>query len=212
MSKSIYTDHFDEIHKMKTEGKTNAEIVKFLNANYHCGATVNSLKSFLKRQNDKRYENPPGKEMVTERGINREKENPRKQEAITTEKLGKFIANEVEMQLAVKEFYKVKEKLNEAYGVFSVINHEFGEAAAKLRSYASRYKVYFFMVGAMIFITVFALFTGYHIHCCRQEIAFHYIVALCCGPAGILVGLTTGFTIADIINKKRIKKLEDEYE
>ena len=42
-------DHFDEILKMKANGKTKAEIVKILNKKYHRGANVNALKTFLKR-------------------------------------------------------------------------------------------------------------------------------------------------------------------
>ncbi len=56
MSKSIYTDYLGEILEMKAKGKTNAEIVKFLNKKYDCGATVSSLKSFLKRCRDKKNE------------------------------------------------------------------------------------------------------------------------------------------------------------
>ena len=57
MSKSVYKDHFDEILKMKANGKTKAEIVKILNKKYHRGANVNALKTFLKRHNVKKNEN-----------------------------------------------------------------------------------------------------------------------------------------------------------
>ena len=232
MSKSKYTKYENEISEMKAEGKTNAEIVKFLNKKYDCGATVSSLKSFLKRCKDKKnetkqtsiaktvpenQERASGKEKVKEETITKTAA-PEKakslpiQEAITVEKVENFITNEVEMRIAVKEFYQIKKRLGEASDIFSILNNEFGEAAEKMRKRAKRYKINFLIVGGMIFLVVLSLFTGYHIGRCFSRIAFYYILALSCAPGGICVGITGGFLVADIINRRRIKKLENEVE
>jgi hypothetical protein len=150
--------------------------------------------------------------IVSEKTPEQKKADARKRKAAAVKKMEEMIANEVEKRIEDRDALKLKGKLNEAYGTFSILNHEFGDAVAKVRSYASRCKVIFFIAGAMMFIVVLALFTGYHIHCCRQEIAFYYIVALCCGPAGILIGITIGFIIADIVYRKRLKKLREEFE
>ena len=167
-------------------------------------------------------ETHPGKEtpaektvpekIVSEKTPEQKKADARKRKEAAVKKMEEMIAKEVEKRIDDRDALKLKGKLNEAYGTFSILNHEFGDAIAKVRSYASRCKVIFFIAGAMMFIVVFALFTGYHIHCCRQEIAFYYIVALCCGPAGILVGITIGFIIADIVYRRRLKKFREEFE
>ncbi|MDD5728519.1 MAG: hypothetical protein PHV59_08155 [Victivallales bacterium] len=192
MAKSKYAKYKREIIEMYSNGKSPAEIVNFLNEkDKEIKAEQNSLRVYIKRNCGKKNETG---------------------QISNAETLEKFIMNEVEMQLAVKEFYRIREKLNEAYGVFSVINHEFGEAAGRLRERAGRCNTHFFIAGAMVFVTVFALFSGYHIGRCFSRIAFCYILALSCGPAGIGVGLTIGFIIADTVNRKRLKKLENESE
>ena len=149
---------------------------------------------------------------VPEKTPEQKKADARKRKEAAVKKMEEMIAKEVEKRIEARDFNELNGKLNEAYGVFQVINPELGDAVARVRAYASRYKTAFFIAGAMIFIVVFALFTGYHIGCCRREIAFYYIVALCCGPAGILVGITIGHISAYMEYRKNLKKLREELE
>jgi len=238
--KPKYDDYMPEMLEMRDNGKTYLEIAQFINEkDEQMNATEASVSGAIKRHNEKdekdknvqandtktvpaNQERAPEQEISAEKSVTektvpektpeQKKADARKRKEAAVKKMEEMIAKEVEKRIEDRDALKLKGKLNEAYGTFSILNHEFGDAVAKVRSYASRCKVIFFIAGAMMFIVVFALFTGYHIHCCRQEIAFYYIVALCCGPAGILVGITIGFIIADIVYRKRLKKLREEFE
>ena len=238
--KPKYDDYMPEMLEMRDNGKTYLEIAQFINEkDEQMNATEASVSGAIKRHNEKdekdknvqandtktvpaNQERAPEQEISAEKSVTektvpektpeQKKADARKRKEAAVKKMEEMIANEVEKRIEDRDALKLKGELNEAYGTFSILNHEFGDAVAKVRSYASRCKVNFFIAGAMMFVVVLALFTGYHIHCCRQEIAFYYIVALCCGPAGILIGITIGFVIADIVYRRRLKKLREEFE
>ncbi len=216
MSKSIYTDYLGEILEMKAKGKTNAEIVKFLNKNYDCGATVSSLKSFLKRcrkkKNEKKQtsitktvpenqERAPGKEKNKEETISGKKESLPKQEISTAarmkkvEELEKTIANEVQKRIEVKEFHLVKEKLDEAYAVFSILNNEFGADVAQMRKRAKEKSHYFLFAGIWLLSLLFTMIGSYYIGHCFYKNILLYGMNLIGVPAGFLAGLGIGFAI-----------------
>ena len=193
MSKPKYTEHIPEILEMYSNGKTSAEITNYLNENYQLDASESSIRTICQRNGDQAKDKMP-------------EENRESQETITAKKMEELIINESQMRMTARDFSLMKEKYQDAFAVFSIINNEFGEATEIIRKRAKRDKINFLIAGGMILIVVLSLFTGYHIGRCFTRIAFYYILALSCAPGGICVGIPVGLLIAEIRNKRRIKQ------
>lgn len=214
--KSKYAKYEKEILEMHSSGKSAAEIVKTLNEkDKDLNADQNSLRVFIKRCKDEKkqtctaktvpenQERAPGKEKIKEETISGKtvpgkKESLPKQEISTAKKmkkvkeLEKTIANEVQKRMEVKEFYMVKEKLDEAYAVFSILNNEFGADVAKMRKRAKEKSHYFLYAGIWLLSLLFTMIGSYYIGHCFYKNTLLYGMNLLGVPAGFLVGLGIG--------------------
>ncbi len=198
MSKSKYTKYEKEIIEMHLNGKSAAKIAKTLNEkDPELGAAKTSIRGIIKRYKDekkqtdiaktipKNQERASGKEKIKEETISGEK----------AEELEKTIENEVQKRIDVKEFYIVKEKLDEAYAVFSILNNEFGADVAKMRKRAKEKSHYFLFAGIWLLSLLFTMIGSYYIGHCFYKNALLYGMNLIGVPAGFLVGLGIGFAI-----------------
>lgn len=214
MSNSKYTKYDKEIIEMHLSGKSAAEIAKTLNEkDPELGAAKTSIRGIIKRYKDEKkqkdiaktvpenQERAPGEEKIKEETISGKKESLPKQEISTAarmkkvEELEKSIENEVQKRIEVKEFHLVKEKLDEAYAVFSILNDEFGADVAKMRKRAKEKSHYFLFAGIWLLSLLFTMIGSYYIGHCFYKNALLYGMNLIGVPAGFLAGLGIGFAI-----------------
>ena len=208
-AKGKYEDFIPVILKMKSEGKTYAEMADFLNKDFDIGADKSSLRDFWRRkiatQNKQDSANNIEEIFQEQTAPKTAPELPGlelKPEKLSAEKIEKLIENEVQMRMTVKEFIIIKEKHQEALEDFSAMSKTFCKLTEKLKSQTSRKPLYFLIAGCWIITIVLALFVGYYI--CREypTTAFQTVAILLAIPAGMVIGFSAGI----IIKTKKGKK------
>lgn len=200
MSKSVYKDRFDEILKMKANGKTNAEIVKILNKKYHRGANVNALKTFLKRNNGKKNEK---KQTDTTKTVPENQEGVQKKEEPKKEEIKKDLPKKSKAPVldtaplkdVHKDFVNTLQGYREDREIFSIINDEFGANIEKLMKVPKHKHRYFLFTGVWLLTVLFSGFGGFYLGRTFQRTAILYAINMIGIPGGILIGLAISIAI-----------------
>ena len=208
-AKGKYEDFIPVILKMKSEGKTYAEMADFLNKDFDIGADKSSLRDFWRRklatQNKQNSANSI-EEVFQEQTI--PKAAPElpglelKPEKLSAEKIEKLIENEVQMRMTAKELILIKEKYQEAFKDFSAMSKGFYKLTEKLKNQTSRKPLYFLLAGCWLITIMLAIVSGYYLFREYSGTEFAVRLAFFAIPAGMIIGFAVGI----IIKAKKGKK------
>jgi len=212
-AKSKYDKHEKEILEMHKNGKSNAEIVQHLNKKYKINAVESSIRTLIKRKQDKQAIDATPKPKVKKA----KKTPPAKNETEEVKKVeAKFLVKELrlvikELGFVAKEFNTAKETHQEGSEVFSIVSNEYGEAAErldkvteKLGTQVKKQGSHYLVAGIVLFGMLCGGFVGFYLGNCYYRNAFYYFMILTGIPATALV--SKGYYMAKKFRKNELRE------
>jgi hypothetical protein len=231
-AKPKYTQqHIAEILEMHKNGKTNAEIVKYLNEKYSLDASDSSIRTIIQRQLEKEKQQEQKEAVVESKKEQAELFPDHAKETIEKifvlrEEMDENYAKQKETAVLMEENYsrqkeavalqekslenlaKLETKYEDSIEKHAILNGTLQETIIQNKEKRRNISIPYFIIGGFILTMALAMVVGYNSRRYNNPMSLHYLVVAGYILGGVIAGIGIGIVkkkITAMMEKKKSK-------